>query len=103
MRTKEIERRQDLPCALQRLLLLCFREEDDRPTASALLEHDFLRNTKAKISDSAFTRLAQTIPSLPRASQHEIDETVEEMKERHGACAAKAAATLLTNQLSHTN
>jgi serine/threonine protein kinase len=103
MRTREIERRQDLPCALQRLLLLCFREEDDRPTASALLEHDFLRNAKAKIIDSAFTRLAQTIPSLPRATQHEIDETVEEMKERHGACVAKAAATLLTNQLSHTN
>ena len=103
MRTKEIKRRQDLPCALQRLLLLCFRQEDDRPTASALLEHDFLRNAKAKIIDSAFTRLAHTIPSLPRATQHEIDETVEEMKERHGACVAKAAATLLTNQLSHTN
>jgi len=103
MRTKEIERRQDLPCALQRLLLLCFREEDDRPTASALLEHDFLRNTKTTITDSAFTRLAQTIPSLPRATQHEIDETIEEMKECHGACVAKAAATLLTNQLSHSN
>jgi len=100
MRTKEIEKRQDLPFALQRLLLLCFSEEDDRPTASTLLDHDFLRNTKAKITDSAFIRLTQSISSLPRATQKEIDETVEELKERHGACVAKAAAALLTNQLT---
>lgn len=100
MRTKEIGRRHDLPRPLQHLLLLCFSAEDDRPSADSLLEHDFFRSTKARITDQAFSCLAQTLSLLPRAAQHDINKAVEEMRERHGTCAAEATAALLMKELT---
>ena len=98
MRTKEIGKRHGLPRPFQRLLLLCFREENNRPPADALLDHDFLLGTEARITDRAFTCLAETISPLPRAAQRDIDEALERMREQHGPLAAKAASELFNER-----
>lgn len=99
MRTKEIGKRRDLPRPFQQLLLLCFRDENNRPSAGMLLDHDFFRGMKARITDRAFTCLAERISPLPRASQQDIDEALEIMKVQHGSFAVEAALGLLTKEL----
>ena len=99
MRTKEIDKRRDLPRSFQHLLLLCFRDESDRPSAGALLDHDFFRGSEARITDRAFTCLAETISPLPRASQQDIDEALEMMRVHHDSFAAEAALGLLRKDL----
>lgn len=99
MRTKEIDKRRDLPRSFQHLLLLCFRDESDRPSAGTLLDHDFFRGIKARINDRAFTCLSETISPLPRASQQDIDVALEMIRVQHGSFAAEAALGLITKEL----
>lgn len=103
MRTKEIEKRRDLPRPFQHLLFLCFRDEKDRPSAGTLLDHEFFRGTEAKITDGAYNCLAETISPLPRASQQDIDEALEILKVQRGSLGAEDASQLLTMELSPTS